>query len=188
MDGILYVGVKDANVTLDAADFYEKNYMVPGELQQVNIIRGEAYFLRAWYYFQLECFFGESYISSNGGGDKMGVPLFTAVPKTLAETRIPRSTTREVWDQIISDCKLSAQLLNGVIRTGDDKGRVTDWCAKGLLGKAYVFTQTWDSAKIVLKDVIDNSGKKLMPWSKYQMAFNSNVGSGLNNNTNEEIQ
>ena len=110
-----------------------------------------------------------------------------SVPKTLAETRIPRSTTREVWDQIISDCKISAQLLNGVVRTGDDKGRVTDWCAKGLLGKAYVFTQTWDSAKIVLKDVIDNSGKKLMPWSKYQMAFNSNVGSALNNNTNEEF-
>jgi starch-binding outer membrane protein, SusD/RagB family len=182
-----YVGVKDANVTLEAADFYQKNYMAAGELTQVNYIRGEAYFLRAWYYFQLECFFGESYISQTGGGDKMGVPLFTSVPKTLAETRVPRATVRQVWDQIISDCKLSAQLLNGVVRTGNDEGRVTDWCAKGLLGKAYVFTQSWDSAKMLLKDVIDNSGKTLMPWWKYQMAFNSNVGNSLNNNLNEEF-
>jgi starch-binding outer membrane protein, SusD/RagB family len=182
-----YVGVKDANTTLEAADFYEKNYMVPGELAQVNNIRGEAYFLRAWYYFQLECFFGESYISSNGGGDKKGVPLFIHVPKTLADTRVPRATVRQVWDQIISDCTLASQLLKGVVRSGNDLGRVTDWCAKGLLGKAYVFTQSWDSAKIVLKDVIDNSGKTLMPWWKYQMAFNSNVGNSLNNNTNEEF-
>lgn len=182
-----YVGVKDANTTLEAADFYEKNYMLPGEGTQVNYIRGEAYFLRAWYYFQLECFFGENYITTDGGGEKMGVPLITSVPKTLAETRKPRATVRQVWDQIINDLKLSAQLLNGVIWESDMEGRVTDWAAKGLLGKAYVFTQSWDSAKIVLKDVIDNSRKSLMPWWKYKMAFNSNVGSNLNNNTNEEF-
>jgi hypothetical protein len=182
-----YIGVKDANATLEAADFYQKNYMVPGELTQVNYMRGEAYFLRAWYYFQLECFFGESYITQTGGGDKMGVPLFTSIPKTLAETRKPRSTVKQVWDQIISDLQQSAQLLNGVQWAHDFEGRVTDWAAKGLLGKAYVFTQNWDSAKIVLKDVIDNSGKTLMPFWKYKMAFNSNVGSGLNNNTNEEF-
>ena len=182
-----YTGVKDANATLEAADFYQKNYMAAGELTQVNYMRGEAYFLRAWYYFQLECFFGESYITQTGGGEKMGVPLFTSIPKTLDESRKPRSTVRQVWDQIISDLKQSAQLLQGVQWGTEMQGRVTDWAAKGLLGKAYVFTQTWDSAKMVLKDVIDNSGKTLMPFWKYRMAFNSNVGSGLNNNPNEEF-
>ena len=59
----LFVGVKDANATLDRADFFEKNYMGANELGQVNVIRGEAYFLRGWYYFKAGRFaFNENYI------------------------------------------------------------------------------------------------------------------------------
>ena len=168
----LFVGVKDANATLDRANFYQTNYMGANELPKVNGLRGEAYFLRAWYYFQLECFFGESYINQAGGGTKMGVPIFTTVPQTLAETIKPRATTREVWDMIISDLKKSDTLLQGINNTG---GRVNRWTAKALLGKAYVFTQDWSNAKTVLKDVIDNSGKSLMSFDQYRQAFNSNV-------------
>lgn len=183
----LYVGVKDANAALDRADFFEKNYMVPSEQQQVNYIRGEAYFLRAYYYFLLECLYGESYISSAGGGDKMGVPLFTSIPQELGETQQPRSTVRQVWDLIIGDLKMSADLLKDVHWEDKYKGRVTDWTAKGLLGKAYVFTQDWTNAKAVLKDVIDHSGKTLMSFDKYRMAFNSNVSNNLNSNPNSEF-
>jgi hypothetical protein len=183
----LYAGVKDANAALDRADFFEKNYMSPSEQQQVNYIKGEAYFLRAYYYFNLECFFGEGYITSAGGGDKKGVPIFTNIPTTLQETQKPRSTARQVWDLIIDDLKKSAGLLKGVQWEDRFKGRVTDWTAKGLLGKAYVFTQDWTNAKAVLKDVIDNSGKTLMPFSKYRMAFNSNVTGNLNANVNSEF-
>jgi hypothetical protein len=183
-----YTGVKDANATLDRADFYQANNMAPSELTQVNYIRGEAYFLRAYYYMQLECFFGESYMKAGGaGGEKMGVPIFTSVPKSLGETQKARSTVKEVWDLIISDLKKSAELLQGVQWPAQYQGRVTDWAAKGLLGKAYVFTEDWTNAKAVLKDVIDNSGKTLMPFSKYKMAFNSNVGTNLNNNANSEF-
>ena len=185
----LYVGVKDANATLDRADFYQAKYMGAGELPQVNVIRGEAYFLRGWYYYMLECFFGESYISQSGGGDKKGVPIFTTVPQTLEETIKPRATTREVWDLIIHDLKKADTLLQGSDNgSGDKRGRVTSWSAKALLGKAYVFTQDWANAKIVLKDVIDNSGKSLMPFNIYKQAFNSNVFPGvLNSNTDQEF-
>jgi starch-binding outer membrane protein, SusD/RagB family len=183
----LFMGVKDANAALDRADYFEKNHMVASEQQQVNYIKGEAYFLRAYYYFNLECFFGEAYIDANGGSDKMGVPIFTKVPTTLEETQKPRSSAREVWNLIISDLKKSAELLNGVHWEERYKGRVTDWTAKGLLGKAYVFTKDWANAKPVLKDVIDHSGKSLMPFSKYKMAFNSNVTNNLNSNVNAEF-
>jgi len=69
----LYRGIKSANVFLDRADFYEQRYASSNEKEQINQMRGEAYFLRALYYFYLECFYGESYISANGAGaDKMG--------------------------------------------------------------------------------------------------------------------
>ena len=52
-----YTGVKDANVTLEAADFYEKNYMVPGELQQVNYYTGRSLFFKSMVLFSAGMFF-----------------------------------------------------------------------------------------------------------------------------------
>lgn len=183
----LYVGVKEANAFLDRADFYEKNYMTPSEQKMVNYMRGEAYFLRAFYYFNLECFFGEAYITTSGGGDKLGVPLYTAIPKSLEETQQPRKTAREVWDLIIGDLKKSAELLKGATWEGPSRGRVTEWSAKALLGKAYVFTQDWNSAKPVLLDVINNSGKSLMPFGKYRNAFNDIPANEFNEESLFEI-
>ena len=183
----LYIGVKDANAFLERADFYEKKYMAPAELKQVNILRGEAYFLRALYYFHLECFYGEGYVTANGGADKMGVPLFASIPNSLEGTQQPRASAKEVWAFIISDLKKSAELLKGVQRTGNDTGRVTEWAAKSLLGKAYVFTQDWASAKPVLLDVINNSGKSLMPYNKFRNAFNAQSANEFNEESLFEI-
>ncbi len=182
----LYTGVKDANAFLERADFYEKNHMPAAEQKAVNTLRGEAYFLRAWYYFELECFYGEKYVTA-GGGDAMGVPLFTAVPTTLDGTQQSRASARAVWGQITSDLQKSADLLKGVARTGNDQGRVTEWAAKGLLGKAYVFTQDWAKAKPVLLDVIANSGKTLMPYAKYHNAFNAQSANEFNEESIFEI-
>lgn len=168
---VLYTGVKNCNVLLAGADLYNAKYAKPEDKVAVDNIRGQAYFLRAFYYFQLECLFGESYITTAGGGDKMGVPIFDGLPQGLDSTQKPRATTRQVWDLIISDCKQAATLLSGKTWTGDDIGRVTEWSAKGLLGKAYVFTQDWVNAKTTLLDVIQHSGKSLMPYAKYRDAF-----------------
>ena len=164
----LYTGVKDANAFLERADFYEKNYMPAAEQAKVNTLRGEAYFLRAWYYFQLECFYGEGYIKAGGGDAKMGVPLFTSIPLELGDTQQPRASAREVWDFIISDLQKSAELLKGRAAHRRRRRPGDEWAAKGLLGKAYVFTQDWASAKPVLLDVIKNSGKSLMPFAKFK--------------------
>lgn len=183
----LYTGVKNTNVFFERADFYQENYAKPTEQADIDHMRGQAYFLRAIYYFDLECFFGESYITKTGGGDKLGVPIFTELAKTLEDTHHARNTTREVWDLIISDLKKSAALLQGVKWDANNKGRATEWSAKALLGKAYVFTQQWDSAKMVLKDVIDNSGKSLMPFNKYKNAFNGDPANEFNEESLFEI-
>jgi hypothetical protein len=184
----LYVGVKTMNAFLDRADFYEKKYMVSSEQQMVNYMRGEAYFLRAWYYFNLECFFGEAYVGANGANDdKMGVPIYTSIPTSVAETQQPRKKAREVWNFIIDDLKKSADLLKGAQWTGAMRGRATEWSAKALLGKVYVFTQDWTNAKSTLLDVIQNSGKSLMPYSKYKEAFNDRPENEFNEESLFEI-
>lgn len=168
---VLYTGVKNCNVLLNSADFYTAHYAKPEEQKMVDYIRGQAYFLRGFYYFELECLFGESYITQSGGGDKMGVPVLDKLPSTLDSTQQPRSTVRAVWDFIENDLNQAATLLEGQTWSGNDIGRVTEWSAKGLLGKAYVFTQDWNNAKTVLLDVIQHSGKSLMPYAKYRDAF-----------------
>ncbi|RAI99467.1 putative outer membrane starch-binding protein [Chitinophaga skermanii] len=166
-----YTGVKNCNAFLSAADFFEKNYAKPNEITLLNNMRGEALFLRAFYYFNLECLYGEKYMAGTTNGDKMGVPIYRNIATSLDSTIQPRASVKEVWDLIISDLQTSATLLKGKTWSGNDYGRITEWSAKGLLGKAYVFTQNWTAAKTALKDVIDHSGKSLMPYDKYRDAF-----------------
>ncbi|NCD68739.1 RagB/SusD family nutrient uptake outer membrane protein [Mucilaginibacter agri] len=176
----LYTGVKNCNVTLAAADKLSATALSANDKASVDYIRGQAYFLRAYYYFWLECLYGESYITSSGGGDKMGVPIYSSVPTDLASTQVARSSVKDVWALIESDLKQSATLLKGKNWTGNDVGRITEWAAKGLLGKAYVFTQDWTNAKTTLIDVINNSGKTLMPFAKYADAFDGNSANEFN--------
>jgi hypothetical protein len=183
----LYIGIKNTNAFLERADFFEQNYMAPSELTQVNYMRGEAKFLRAYYYFLLENFFGEAYPTAAGGGDKMGVPIISRIPQTLDETQQTRKKVSEVWSFIIDDLKSSAELLQGAIWTGGSRGRATAWSAKALLGKAYVFAGQYANAKTVLLDVINNSGKSLMSFNKYRNAFNGNASNEFNEESIFEI-
>lgn len=177
----LYTGVKNCNVVLNAVNFYNSKFARTTDQQAVDYVRGQAYFLRAYYYFQLESLFGESYITTGGaGGDKMGMLLYEALPTSLDSTQKARSSVKDTWAFIINDLKQSAALLKGVSWSGNDIGRVTDWSAKALLGKAYVFTQDWADAKTTLLDVIQNSGKSLMPYTKYHDAFNGNSSNEFN--------
>lgn len=177
----LYAGVTTCNVTLEAADFFETNFASPTEKADIDAVRGQAKFMRAFYYFHLETLFGEAYIKANGvNEDKMGVPLYTEVPKNVDATQQARATTKAVWDFIKEDLKSAATLLDGKVWPATEIGRVTEWSAKALLGKAYVFTEDWANAKTTLIDVITNSGKALMPFEKYRNAFNGNPANEFN--------
>ena len=177
----LYAGVTVCNVTLAAADFFEANRATAAQKPDIDAVRGQAKFMRAFYYFHLECFFGEAYLKAGGANDnKMGVPLYTEVPQNVGATQKPRAKAKEVWDFIKTDLKDAATLLKGKVWPAVEKGRVTDWSAKALLGKAYVFTEDWANAKTTLLDVITNSGKSLMPFTKYKDAFNGNSANEFN--------
>jgi len=177
---VLFTGVKNCNVALKAADFYQTNYSKGNDGADIDAARGQAYTLRAYYYMQLECLFGESYITTTGGGDKRGVPIFDKVPTSIDSTALPRSSVKQVWDLIKSDLQKGADLLKGRVWSGDDRGKASEWTAKGLLGKAYIYTQDWANAKTVLLDVISHSGKSLMPYTKYRDAFVGNPDNEFN--------
>jgi len=169
--GACFTGIKNCNVTIFAAAALMKTD--PADQPTINLILGQAYCLRGWYYMQLECLYGQDYMKAGGvNGTEMGVPIYTSIPNNLAETQIPRATVKDVWALIISDEKQAATLLKGQVWGSSDLARATQWSAEGLLGKAYVYTQDWADAQTILLDVIQNSGKSLMPYATYHDAFN----------------
>jgi hypothetical protein len=169
-----YTGIKNCNVTIFAANTLLKTNP-SSDQQTVNLILGQAYCLRGWYYMELECLYGQDYMKAGGvNGTELGVPLYTSVPTDLAETQVARSPIKDVWALVISDEKQAATLLKGQVWGSSDLARATEWAAKGLLGKAYVYTEDWADAQTTLLDVIQNSGKTLMPYATYHDAFNGN--------------
>lgn len=137
------------------------------------LMEGQARFIRALHYFLLESLFGESMIVTEADRNKMGIPLWDGqVATSIADAARPRATVGAVWDYVIADLKKSAELLKGKVWDDANKPRVTEWSAKALLGKAYVFTRQYAAAAPVLKDLIDNSGKKLVPYKTLYTMFN----------------
>ncbi len=99
---------------------------------------GEAYFLRAYTYFELAKLYG-------------GVPIITKVgnPEDSTTLYIPRSTEKETWDFVL------ATLDSAIVRLSDDnsdKRRANKWTALALKSRAALHAASvakyWDRAPL----------------------------------------
>lgn len=134
------------------ANKYFTNYTIIARVNQVlepidqiefdasskNNIKGQAYFLRAFAYFDLVQYFGE-------------VPLHLKPAKTLDETALPLSTVDDIYAQIIADATEAASLLPD--KATQEPGRATAGSANTLLGNVYIVLKRWAEAEAVLKKV-----------------------------------
>ena len=108
-----------------------------------DALYGEAYFLRAYYYFELVKMFGD-------------VPLFIDHRLTVSDSKtLSRTSKSKVYAQIEKDLLNAFSVLP---KAQSDKGRVTKYAAKAFLGKIYLYENKFDSAANTLEDVIVNGG------------------------------
>lgn len=92
---------------------------------------GEAYFLRAQYYFVLVRFFGD-------------VPLITQPQSSSSNLYPSRTPANEVYEQIISDLETAVELLPVKQDYADaDKGRASKGTAMGMLAKVHLTRGNW---------------------------------------------
>ncbi|MEO7211774.1 RagB/SusD family nutrient uptake outer membrane protein [Mucilaginibacter sp.] len=126
-----YVGIARTNAILDRIDASTIDAGVKANL------KGQAQFLRAFYYFELVQYFG-------------GVPLHLKEVSSVAETALPRSPADDVYKQIIADATSAATLLPAKQTT---LGMVTQGSAKTLLGYVYMTLKRYPEAETVLTDV-----------------------------------
>ena len=109
-----YKGIARANAAIEALP----NCGVEDKLGQ---FMGEAFFLRAWYYYELASMFGN-----------IPCPI-----TSKADATQPQISGEALWGQIIEDCKIAADIMPAKQATGD--GHVDKYAAEALLGRAYLF-------------------------------------------------
>ncbi|ALU75520.1 RagB/SusD family nutrient uptake outer membrane protein [Tenacibaculum finnmarkense] len=124
------------------------------ETVEAKYALGQAKALRAYAYFYLS----QYYIKEYNPSTKV-LPIYTN-PKT---PNVAQSTTKEVYEQMISDLESSITLLNGFVR--GTKNQVNSEVAKGLLAYVYGAMNTTESnakSLALLNEVVNTGSFKVM--------------------------
>lgn len=144
--GAVYNGCYKA---IQGANNVINNYTkTAGTKATIDIIAGEAYFIRGFSYYWLTRFYGN-------------IPLVTAGAYSDSLLTIKKSTPAQVYDLIVSDLKKAETMLPATKR---DPGRPNAGSAKAFLADVYLTMAGWplkqtdkyDLAAAKAKEVIDN--------------------------------
>lgn len=142
-----YEGISRTNTAID----YLTNEAMMDKLNfdqaLQNRLLGEAYFLRAFYYFDLVTNFG-------------GVPLVLKPLTSFNEAYevATRSTVDEVWQQISSDLGYARDLLpDSKYSSAEEKWRASKGAVIALQAKIALFSENWQEV-ISLVEVLENMG------------------------------
>ncbi|WP_300503667.1 RagB/SusD family nutrient uptake outer membrane protein [uncultured Duncaniella sp.] len=146
--------------------------------EQKDELLGQAYFLRAWCYYQMFRWYG-------------GVPIITTVLDPVPGDGTPRSTTKQTFDFICEDLDKAAELLAPFTTNGgwptSDYGRATTAAALALKGRMMVLYASplfnrsndparWTAAYNFFKEAIPEINK----CGNY-LAYEGNPGTNASN-------
>lgn len=138
------IGVLQGNLTTESeTDFYPTANSSWAYIRKINILlanidkygltpdftaplKAQAYFLRAWTYFQLVKVYG-------------GVPYITGVEDWVSDTlNLPRLSTTQCVDSMIADLN-HCSILPATWPAGTDQGRITNGAALALKGRILLY-------------------------------------------------
>jgi len=162
-----YRAIRDCNVFLENIDKLADDPTLIDGVTLKNRLKGEATFLRAWYYHLLTSYFG-------------GVPLITKAYTLTDDFSIERSSYADCVKFISDECDAAAALLP-LVNSGDNNGRATKGAALALKSRVLLYaasdlhntaipgasnpellgytdanrTQRWQAAKDAAKAVIE---------------------------------
>ena len=109
--------------------------------------RGEALFLRSWWYFSLYRVFG-------------GVPVTTTVVSPADAKNIARCSDEDMYNRLTEDLTEAIDLLP--VKRSKEVARVTKIAAQALLAKVYLTFGKYPEAQKVLEDAMTDTGYGLM--------------------------
>ena len=128
---------------------YAANANISGLDEETDLnkqLKGENYFLRAFFHFTLCNLFAKPY---SFGADNPGVIL--RIGTDYSETR--RATLGECYDAIEADLKEAIRLMSPETRRGDN-GYASKEAAQALLGRLYLYKGEWQKCIDVCSELI----------------------------------
>lgn len=149
-----YSGIYNANRAITAIEGIDRVWSKAG-LRERSL--GEAYFLRAFYYFDLVRQFG-------------GIPIVTEEVSGEEAVGIKRSSVEEVYQLIVTDLETAIAHLENMGDT-EEKGRASLGAAEALLGKVYLTRKDYAAAETYLARVIESARYGLL--ADYADVFDS---------------
>ena len=133
-----YQQVFAANVVLDGID---KVQVTAANQQQWGAIKGDAYFVRAYAFYNLAQIFAPVYDNVTAAND-MGIPL--RLTPGVDEPSV-RASVKATYDQILSDLTLAYPLLPAEI-PWNNRNRASRPTAMALLARVYLGMRMYDKA------------------------------------------
>lgn len=125
--------------------------MVDDEDQQgYHKVAGEAYFLRAYYYFFLVNLYGKPYDAN--AAQNPGVPI--KLSENVEDKKYERNSVKEVYDQILSDLEQARTHLTQYNKPQHSYLRADSVAANMLTARVYQYMQDWDKASLYAEKVI----------------------------------
>lgn len=126
-----WYAIRQANLGLEAL---EKGLLKDATQEEQNFIKGQLYFFRAWFYFQLTSYWG-------------GLPYMESVLAPDAQFNLPRETYQENAEKMAADFQRAADLLpidwdntaTGNRTKGDNAFRPNKIWALSYLGKTLLY-------------------------------------------------
>ena len=154
---ISYRSINRANTVIEAADRLLEEGAPDGDL--IARIRGEALFLRSYYYFNLIRYFDD-------------VPFTVEKVRSDQQLASNEDGRRKVLDMMSNDLTEAANALPEMY---DDAnlGRPTKWAALALQMKGFLQDEKWNEAFQAADNIIQNSGLTLFDdfVNNFEVAF-----------------
>jgi len=141
-----YKGITNCNKLLNEIDREGINWSKESYKERCS---GEAFFLRALYYFNLVRTYG-------------GVPVVLEPITSEEAVNIKRSTEEQVYEVIVNDLKEAINHFSNAMDV-EENGRANWGAAASLLGKVYLTMHQYTKAEVQLSAVINSNKYSLLP-------------------------
>jgi hypothetical protein len=160
-----YQIIARANQVLSAIDNVEFG------AESKNNLKGQAYFLRAYAYFELVQYFGK-------------VPLHLTPVLGRNDATLPLSEEAAIYAQIEKDAGEAVKLL--LPKSKQEAGRATSGAARTLLANVLIVEKKWAEAEKLLKEVVASNEYALV--ENYAEVFSTSTGNKNNSESVFEVQ
>lgn len=143
----LYYHINIVNMVITAIE--EQEGKTAQERVGISRVKGEAYFLRAAYYFTLVNLYGKPYTEATSSTD-LGVPI--KVTGYIEDVKYQRNSVAEVYKLVIEDLAMAEKCLEGVEHKSIYRADIH--AVHLLQSRVYLYMQQWVKARSYAEQVL----------------------------------